>query len=179
MYAVGVLDDLVDVVGKGILFFMQGIHLKRTTTLAGYTVVIPPRELRDEDLGIRCTSLAVDREEIVDGILQHVLTTISQKHLTLIHTIDFTEAYRDNALLALVVDTGVETQCLRIEILDSLHHFLAGLKIKFVSVEIIHFNLLFDNLLFTIYSSLHFHECHADGNPDDFPYAADDTHKDT
>ena len=133
MNAVGVLNHLVDIVGEGVFLFVQGIHLERAATLRGYTVVVPPGELRNQYLLV-----VANHQEIVDGILQHVFAAIGQQHLILRHTVDLTQADGDDALLALVVDAGVEAQRLGVEILDGLHHFLAGLKIKFVSVEIVH-----------------------------------------
>ena len=137
MHAVGVLNHLVDIIGEGVVFLVQGVHLKRTATLRGNAVVIPPRELRDKNLLV-----VTQHQEIVDGIFQHVFAAIGQQHLVFGHAIDFAEAYGDDALLSLVIDSGVKTQCFRIKILNGLHHFLAGLKIKFVSVEIIHFLFL-------------------------------------
>ena len=42
MHAVSVFDDLVDIVGEGILLLVQGVHLEYAVALAGYTVVVPP-----------------------------------------------------------------------------------------------------------------------------------------
>ncbi len=136
MYAVGIFNDLVNVIGKGVFQLVQGVHLKSTATLRGHTVVVPPRELRNENLGIRFlgTVLTVDRKEIVDGILQHILAAVSQQHLLLGNTVYLTYFYTDNTLLALIVNAGIKTQCLGVKILDGLHHFLAGVKIKLVSV---------------------------------------------
>ena len=171
MHTVGVLNDLLHVIGEGVLQLMERIHLEGTATLTCHTVIIPPGELRDENLLV-----VTQHQEIVDGILQHVLTAISQQHLLLRYVINLTETYRDNTLLALVVDAGIETQSLWVEILDSLHHFLAGLKVKFVSVEIIH-NILFFSI-FRCCDLFYFHQRHADGNPDDLPHTADDAHED-
>ena len=110
MYTIGVFNHLVHIVGKGVLLFVQGIHLKRTTTLRGYTIVIPPRELRNQNLCIwfATTFLAIDRQEIVDSILQHILAAIGQQYLLFRYIVDFAQLDADNALLALVIDTGVE-----------------------------------------------------------------------
>ena len=75
----------------------------------------------------------------MDSILQHVLTTIGQQHLLLGYAVNLTDAHADNTLLTLVIDTGIEAQILRIEVLNGLYHFLAGLKVKFISIKKIHF----------------------------------------
>ena len=141
MHAVGVLDDLVNVVGEGILLLVQGVHLEYAVALAGYTVVVPPRELGDENLLV--VTLA---QELVDGILQHVLATIGQQHLLFGNTIDFADTYTDNTLFTLVVDAGVEAKILWIEVLHSVNNLLTWLEIKFVSIKIIHFLLYFVTL---------------------------------
>ena len=68
------------------------------------------------------------------GILQDILAAVSQQHLLLGHAVDLAQAYRHHALLSLVVDTGIEAQCLRVEIPDGLHHLLARLEIKLIPV---------------------------------------------
>ena len=51
---------------------MQRVHLKVTATFTCYAVVVPPRELWNED------GLVVALHQIVvNGILQDVLTTIA------------------------------------------------------------------------------------------------------
>ena len=42
MDAVGVFDDLVDMVGEGVFHLVEGVHFEGTATLAGHTVVVPP-----------------------------------------------------------------------------------------------------------------------------------------
>ena len=134
MDAVGVFDHLVHIIGKGIILFVQRIHLEGAVAFAGHLVIIPPRELRYQDL------LVVTLHQIiVDSVLQDILTAVCQEHLFLGHAIDLTQAYRDDALLALVVDTGIEAQRLRIEVPDGFLHLLTGLKIKLIPIEIIHF----------------------------------------
>ena len=86
----------------------------------------------------------------MDGILQHILSAIGEQNLFLWDSVDLAKTHRDNTFLTLVVDAGVETECLRIETLDSLDHFLAGLKVKLVSVEIVH-NLFHSHYLFIFY----------------------------
>ena len=71
---------------------------------------------------------------IVDGILQHVLATVGQQHLLLRNVVDFAHPNTDDTLLALIVDAGIKTKIFGIKILDGLNHFLAGLKVKLVSV---------------------------------------------
>ena len=82
----------------------------------------------------------------MDGVLQDVFATIGQQHLLLRHAVDLAQLHGDHTLLTLVVDTGVETERLGVEILDGIHHLLAGLEIELVSIEKIH--LLFHILLF-------------------------------
>ena len=74
MYTVGIADDLVDVVSEGIVLLVEGVHLESTATLAGHTVVVPPGELGDKDLLV-----VAHHQEIVDGVLQHILTAISKR----------------------------------------------------------------------------------------------------
>ena len=142
MYAVGIADDLVDIVSEGVVLLVEWVHLESTATLAGHTVVVPPGELGDKDLLV-----VAHHQEIVDGVLQHILTAISKQHLFFRHTVDLTETYRDDTLLALIIDAGIETQGLGIKVLDGVNHFLAGLKVKLVSVEkikwCIHCNYVF------------------------------------
>ena len=133
MDAIGVFDHFVDMVGKSVFLLVQGVHLERAATLAGHTVVIPPRELGDED-GL----VVALHQEIVDGVLQDFLATICEQHTLLGNTVDLAETHGDNTLLALVVDTGVEAKILRVEVLHCVKHFLAWLKIEFVSIEVIH-----------------------------------------
>ena len=137
MYAVGVFNDLGNIVGKGVLLFVQGIHLEHAVALAGYAVVVPPRELGDENLFV--VTLA---QEIMDGVLQHILATVGQQHLLLGNTVNLADTYTDHTLFTLIVDTGVETEILWIEVFHSVKHFLAWLEIKFVSIKIIHFLLI-------------------------------------
>ena len=70
----------------------------------------------------------------MNGILQHILATVGQQYLFLGNTVYLTDLDTDDTLLALIVDTGIEAQRLRVKILNSLHHFLAGVKVKLVSV---------------------------------------------
>ena len=72
MNAVGVVYHLVNVVGKRVVLLMQRIHLERTATLACHLIIIPPRELRNKNGLVRSL-----HQEIVDGILQYLLTTVS------------------------------------------------------------------------------------------------------
>ena len=62
MNAIGEFNHLVYVIGEGVFLLVQGIHLKGTTALRGYTIVIPPRELRNQNLciGFAGAFLAVD-----------------------------------------------------------------------------------------------------------------------
>ena len=112
---------------------MQGVHLEGAATLVGHLVIIPPGELRNENLLV-----VAYHEEIVYGILQHVLTAIGQQNLLFRHTVYLTEAYGNHTFFALVIDAGIETQRLGIKILYSFSHLLTGLEVKFISVKIIH-----------------------------------------
>ena len=103
VYTVGIRNYLIDIVGKGVVLLIQGVHFEGAATLAGHTVVIPPGELGDKD-----ALVVIKHEEIVNGILQHVLTAIGEQHLLLGNTIDFTQAYRDHTLFALIIDAGIE-----------------------------------------------------------------------
>ena len=131
--AVGVLNNLVDIIGEGILQLMQGIHLESTATLAGHTIVVPPRELWDENLLV-----VTLHQEVVNGILQHVLAAIGQQDLFLRHIVDFAQTDTNDTLFALIIDTGIEAEVLGIEIFYRINNFLTGFKIKLVSIEIIH-----------------------------------------
>ena len=171
MYTIGVFNHLVDIIGKSVVLLVEGIHLKRTTTLTGYTIIVPPRKLWNQDLLV-----VAHHQEIVDGVFQHVLTTIGQQHLFFRYTIDLTQPNGDHTLLSLIVDASIEAQRLWVEVLDSLYHFLAGLKVKFISVEIIHDNIFFNLYLFL--SFFHFHQPDTNDDPDNLTHTADDTHKD-
>ena len=102
--AIGVLYHLVDIVGEGVVLFVQRVHLEGTSALCSHTVVVPPGELGD-----KYPLVVAHHQEVVDGILQHVLTTIGEQHLRLVDAIDLTQAHGDDALLALVIDAGIET----------------------------------------------------------------------
>ena len=103
MDAVGVFNDLVNVVGEGVLLLVEGVHLERAATLAGHLIIIPPRELRNEDLLIVAL-----HQEVVNGVLQDFLAAVGQQHLLFGHSIDFTYADADDALLSLIVDSGIK-----------------------------------------------------------------------
>ena len=133
MYAVGIFNDLVNIVGEGIFLLVQGVHLEFAVALRGYTVVVPPRELRNENLLVVTLG-----QEIVDGILQHVLATIGQQDLLFGNTVNFAHANADNTLLTLIVDTGIKTKILCVKILHCVKHLLAWLKIKFIPIKIVH-----------------------------------------
>ena len=133
MDAVGVRYHLVDIVGEGVILLVQGIHLEGAIALTGHLIIVPPRELRDEDL------LVVALHQIVmNGILQDILTAVGQQHLFLRHAVNLTQPYTDHTLLALIVDAGIEAQCLRVEVLDGFHHLVTRLEIKLVSIKEIH-----------------------------------------
>ena len=82
----------------------------------------------------------------MDGILQHVLTTIRQQHLLFGNTVNLTDTYTNHTLFALIVYAGVEAKILWIEVLHSINNLLTRLKIEFVSIKIIHFLLYFVTL---------------------------------
>ena len=129
MNAIGVSDDLVHIVGKGVACLIEWVHLERSATLAGNSVVVPPGELGDED------SLVVAlHQEVVDGILQHLLSAVTQKHLVLGNIVNLTQSYTYDTLLPLVVDAGVETECAWVEVLYRFDDLLGRLEIEFVSV---------------------------------------------
>ena len=133
MDAVGVLYHLVNIVGEGVILLVQGIHLEGAVALTGHLIIIPPRELRDENL------LVVALHQIVmNGILQDILTAVGQQHLFLRHAVNLTKPNTDYAFFTLIVDAGIEAQCLRVEILDGFHHLVARLEIKLVSIKEIH-----------------------------------------
>ena len=104
MYAVGIFNHLVHVVGKGVVLLMQRVHLVGAATLVGHLVIVPPRELGDENLLV-----VAHHQEVVDGVLQHILAAVCQQHLVLRHVVDFTQTDRDDTLLALVVYSGIKT----------------------------------------------------------------------
>ena len=82
MNTVGIFYNLVHIVCEGIIQLMQRVHLKVTATLTCYAVVVPPRELGNED------GLVVALHQIVvNGILQNILTAISQENLLLWHVV--------------------------------------------------------------------------------------------
>ena len=139
MDAVGVADNLVDVVGEGVFHLVQGVHLVRTAALVGHTVIIPPRELRDEDLLV----VAV-HQKIVNGVLEDILTAVCQQHLLFGNTVDLADADGNDALFTLVVDAGIEAQVLRIKVPNGINYFLAWFKVELVSIKIIHIvNIMF------------------------------------
>ena len=76
--------------------------------------------------------------EVVDGVLQHILSAIGQQNLLFGNTVDLADADRDDTLFALIVDAGIEAQILGVEVLHSVKHLLAWLEIEFVSIKIIH-----------------------------------------
>ena len=119
MHAVGVFDDLVDIIGKSIFLLVQGINLEGAATLRGHTAVVPPGELGDQNLLI-----ITQHQEIVDGILQHVLTTVGQKHLLLRYTVNLAHADGDDTFLTLIIDTSIETQGFGIKVLDCIDHLI-------------------------------------------------------
>ena len=133
MDAVGVFDDLIDIVGEGVARLVERIHLERAAAFACNAVVVPPRELGYED-GL----VAAFHEVVVDGVLQHLLATVAQQYLFFGHMIYFAEADADFALLPLVVDAGVEAERVGIEVLYGFDDFLRRLEVEFVSVEKIH-----------------------------------------
>ena len=138
MHTVGIFDDLINIISKGVASLMERVHLECATTLSCYTIVVPPREFWYENLLI-----VTLHEEIVDGILEYLLATISQQHLLLRHTVDLAQSHRYHTLLALIVDTGVEAQCLWVEVFYSLNNFLRRLKVKLISVKVVHRNKVF------------------------------------
>lgn len=113
----------------------------------------------------------------MDGVLQHILTAISKQHLFFRHTVDLTETYRDDTLLALIIDAGIETQGLGIKVLDGVNHFLAGLKVKLVSVEKIKWCIHCNYVILLLF--IYFHKENTYQNPEDLTYAADDAYEDT
>ena len=131
--AVGVFNHLVHIVGEGVFLLIEGIHLEGAAALGGHAVVVPPGELGDEYLLV--VSL---HEEVVDGVLQNLLAAVGQQHLLLGHAVDFTDAHADDALLALIVDAGVEAKVFRVEVFHCVQYFLTGLKVELVSVKIVH-----------------------------------------
>ena len=129
MNAVGIFDDLVDVVGKGVVLLVQGIHLEGAIAFAGHLIIVPPRKFRNQNLLVVAL-----HQVVVDGVLQNVLTAIGQQHLLLGHSIQLAQPHADDAFLPLVVDAGVEAQVLGVEVLDGLYYFIAGLEIELVAV---------------------------------------------
>ena len=93
-------------------------------------------------------------QEVVDGVLEDLLAAVCQEHALLRHTVDLAETDGDDTLLTLVVYTCVEAEILRIKVLYGVKHFLAWLKIEFVSVEVIHnlyFLLFYQNVSLKMY----------------------------
>ena len=138
MDAVGILDDLIDVIGEGVFHLVEGVHLEGAAALAGHTVVVPPRELRDED-GL----VVAFHQEVVDGVLEDFLAAVCQEHALLGHTVDLAETDGNDTFLTLIVYTCIEAEILRIKVLHGVKHFLAWLKVEFVSVEVVHISLFF------------------------------------
>ena len=134
MDAVGVSDDFIDVVGKRVACLVEGIHLERTAALASNAVVVPPRELGNQD-GL----VVALHQEIVDGVLEHLLAAVTQQNLLLGNAVDFTQFNADNTLLSLVVNACIEAQCTGVEVLYCFDDLLGRLEIKFVSVKIVHY----------------------------------------
>ena len=63
-------------------------------------------------------------EVVVDGILENLLAAVAQEHLFLGNAVDFTQADADDALLSLVVDTGIEAERAGIKVLYGLDDLL-------------------------------------------------------
>ena len=138
MNAIGVFDDFINIVGEGVACLVERIHFERAATLAGNTVIVPPRELGNKD-----GFVAALHKEIVDGVLEHLLTTIAQQYLFFGDAVDFAQSDTDNALLSLIIDAGVEAEGAGVEVLYGFGDFLGRLKVEFVSVKIVHYLLLF------------------------------------
>ena len=129
MYVACDTDNLINVVGKGVFQFVKGVHMGFAATFAGNAVVVPPREF-----GNQYGAVVALGEIIVDDILENVLATITQQYLRLRHTINLAEANRHDALLALVIDAGIEAEILRVEVFYSINHLLRRFEIEFVAI---------------------------------------------
>ena len=71
--------------------------------------IVPPREFRNEH---RLVPILLG-QEIVDCLFQYIFSTITQQYLRFIDSVSLGQ----NALLAFVVDTGIETEFVYIKIL--------------------------------------------------------------
>ena len=142
MNTVCVFNDLVHIIGKGIILLMKGVHLESAIALASHFIIVPPREFRNKYLFIITL-----HQVVMNRICQNILTAIGQQHLFLWYTIDLTKTNTDDTLLALVIDTSIEAQRLGIEVADCILHLLTRFEIKFVPIEKIHF-LFHKHLLF-------------------------------
>ena len=60
----------------------------------------------------------------MNGIFQDILATIAEQHLLFRNTIYLTETYRENTLLTLVINAGIEAQLHWIEILYRIQYLL-------------------------------------------------------
>ena len=74
----------------------------------------------------------------LDSVLEDVFATITEQHLFFGHVVDFRELYREDALFAFVVNTGVKAKLFGVKILDGVKHFLRRFKVEFVSVQVVH-----------------------------------------
>ena len=75
----------------------------------------------------------------MDGVLEHLLAAVTQQNLLFGDGVDFTQFYADYTLFSLVVNACIEAQCTGVEVLYCFDDLLGRLKIKFVSVKIVHY----------------------------------------
>ena len=125
----GVFDHFIYIVGKGVFQFVQGIHVGFAAAFAGDSIVVPPREFWNQD-----GTVVAFCKIVMHDVLQDVLATIAQQHLFLGYSVDLAQTHRHDALLSLVVDAGIETQILRVEVSDGIYHLLRRLEVEFVTV---------------------------------------------